>query len=378
MHVVVFFTFGVSLKLWKDTGLIERELLLYKKFIEDGHQITLLTYGDKEDYECYPKIGTIKLLPVYSFFKRPENRILRLLQSLLIPFHFRKLFLSADVFKTNQMKGAWVPALAKLLYRKKLMVRCGYELFRNLVREKFHSIMDVFTVVFVYLLEFVVYRYADKIIISSLSNRDFVCRIFRIKADKVTLLRNFVDVDLFRPKETVKYDNAILYIGRLLKCKNVLALLKALKNTPYRLDIVGEGEQKETMKRYALQNKIDIRFLGIIQNDELPVLINRYHLYILPSFYENNPKTLLEVMSCSGAVIGTDVEGTRELIVDGHTGLLCQTDPVSIRKAINKLLDNKKLRIDLGKNAREFILKNCSLDQMYQKELSLYNHLLFV
>jgi len=375
MHIVVFFTFGVSLKLWKETGLIGRELLSYKKYIDEGHKVTLLTYGDKDDLECCSETGTINVVPVYSFSRRPGNRVTRLLQSFFIPFYFRKLFISADICKTNQMMGAWVPLLVKLLYRKKMVVRCGYEFFRNLVRDRSDSIKSIFAIVFAFLMEIIIYRFADKIIISSLTDRDFICRVFHISPDKITLLRNFIDVDLFCPQETGKSENAILYIGRLNKRKNILSLIKALEGTSIRLDIIGDGDQKDVLEDYALKKGVDVHFLGTFQNNELPKYINRYNAYILPSLYENNPKTLLEAMSCGIAVIGTNVEGIRELIKNKDNGLLCEIDSISIKNAISTLMDNKDLKEKLGENARRFVVNNCSLEVIYNKEVSIYKRL---
>ena len=376
MHIVVFLTFGASLKLWRDTGLIGRELLVYKKFLEDGHRITLLTYGGESDRECCPSTWGIRIAPVYSYLRRPNSRIVRLIQSFLIPFYFRKVFISADILKTNQMMGSWVPALCKLFFRKKLVIRCGYEAIRNLIRERISSVEDVFRVMFVFLLELVVYWCADRILISSLTDRKFICRTFHIRQDKISLLRNFIDVDLFCPPNAEKKEDALLYIGRLQKRKNVSALIRALEGTTYRLDVIGEGEEKEDLEACALRNKVDVRFLGTFQNDDLPYLINRYPVFVLPSFYENSPKTLLEAMACGSAVIGTDVDGIREVVISGHNGMLCGTDPVSIRNAIRLLMEDKDLRIKLGENARMFIIRNCGLDLVFKKELQLYIEML--
>ena len=67
-HLIVFFTFNVSLKKWVETGLIGRELILYKKMFRQGSRVTLLTYGNKDDYQYSDMLGGI----FYGIFKNKD------------------------------------------------------------------------------------------------------------------------------------------------------------------------------------------------------------------------------------------------------------------------------------------------------------------
>ena len=49
MHIVVFFTFDISLKNWQELGILNREVLLYKKLREKEHKVTFITFGNNED-----------------------------------------------------------------------------------------------------------------------------------------------------------------------------------------------------------------------------------------------------------------------------------------------------------------------------------------
>ena len=55
MHVVLFFTFDYSLKLWNETKILQREEIYYKKLLENFEDlhITFVTYGDEEDYNFF-------------------------------------------------------------------------------------------------------------------------------------------------------------------------------------------------------------------------------------------------------------------------------------------------------------------------------------
>jgi glycosyltransferase involved in cell wall biosynthesis len=88
------------------------------------------------------------------------------------------------------------------------------------------------------------------------------------------------------------------------------------------------------------------------------------------------PKTLLEAMACGLAVIGTNIDGTREVIKHGENGILCETDPKSIREAIVRVIEDEGLKQTLGINARKTIEQRFSLEKLTDKELGLYVKLL--
>jgi len=119
MRLALFFTLGVSLELWNKMGYLGRETRIYKRMASHLGEVYFLTYGE-EDKNIEDRIAPIKVLP------KPPG-IPPKLYSLLMPFLHWKTLRNVDIFKTNQMNGAWAVGLAKLLFRKKIVVRCGYE-----------------------------------------------------------------------------------------------------------------------------------------------------------------------------------------------------------------------------------------------------------
>jgi glycosyltransferase involved in cell wall biosynthesis len=119
-----------------------------------------------------------------------------------------------------------------------------------------------------------------------------------------------------------------------------------------------------------------VSFTGSIPNTALPEKLHQATIFILPSLYEGHPKALIEAMACGLAVIGTDVEGIRDVIQHGETGWLCQPDAESIRGAIHHLLNHPELCRQLGKRAREYILANYSLTQIADQEFALFQRIL--
>ncbi len=132
MHLVLFFTYGVSLKTWAETGILQREIRVYQELMREHKvQISFLTYGDSTDRQFEGELKGIQILPVYERLNRPRSKVRRFLQTFFIPWKFRRELRQSDILKTNQMYGAWVPIIAKFLYKKKVILRCGYEWYRN-------------------------------------------------------------------------------------------------------------------------------------------------------------------------------------------------------------------------------------------------------
>jgi glycosyltransferase involved in cell wall biosynthesis len=75
-------------------------------------------------------------------------------------------------------------------------------------------------------------------------------------------------------------------------------------------------------------------------------------------------------MACGLPVIGTRVSGIKELIRDGETGLLCETDPDSMRASIQRALGDPDLCKKLGINARKYIEDHFSLQRILDLELA--------
>lgn len=377
-HLIVFFTFGVSLKKWADLGLLDREVQIYKKMISQGNRVTFFTYGDEGDFKFREELGGIDVIPAYAFVKYHGNWWMRFLRTLLFPLTFRALYKTSDIFKTNQMNGSWVPAMAAVLFQKPLVVRCGFEMLHNLVREEKLSLQLAMKTFLGYLVEFFAYGVAKKIVVSNSGSRRFISKFFPFKK-KIVLIGNYIDTDLFskkEPKSKIK-ENIVLFIGRLNRIKNLENLIKSLAGTGLALDIIGKGEEKEKLVRVAGEFNVNVNFRGVIKNCFLAEEINRYQVVVLPSIFENNPKVLLEAMSCERAVIGSDVDGINEIITTDVNGMLCWLDADSIQKAIKDVFAlplEEKNRI--GENARDYIVKNHSFDTIFKKEIRIYNQLI--
>lgn len=363
--LALFFACGVSLEMWENTGNLSREIRPYIELAKCLDEIYFFTYGDTKDFQYYDLFP-----PNIRVFPR-KSHLPSKIYSWLLPFLYRKELKSVDILKTNQMSGAWAAVLAKVLYKKKLVIRCGYEwlLFSESGRRAFWKR------VIVYFVEKIAYRAADKIILTSEGDKEFVEDKFKIPSSSIEVIRNYVDTELFRPLNVRKVQNRVFFVGRLAEQKNLFNLIEAISGTALELVIIGSGPLKKKVENFARQKEVKLRLKENIPNRKLPEELNRSRIFILPSLYEGCPKTLLEAMSCSLPCIGTDVEGIKEIIKHKENGYLCETDASSIRKAILEILNNKILQQKLSQAARKTILENFSLEKIIENEMKTYQSL---
>jgi len=199
-----------------------------------------------------------------------------------------------------------------------------------------------------------------------------------------------VDTNMFRPincaeeiksrYDLSKDDNLILYAGRLVARKGLGDLLVALsrvvkkkKNT--KIILVGRGGLKNHLQKIALRLGIsnNIIFTGQIPIDELIRHYAGADVFVLPSYYEGQGLVLLESMACGTPVIATRVGGIPEVVTDGENGLLVEPrKPEHLADAILKMIDDKELRIKLGKKGRETAVKKYDWKIIAEKMEKIY------
>lgn len=371
--VTLFFSYGVSLKTWDESGFLSREYSYYKDLQEGGVDVQFITYGDKSDFEFSAALGGIKIIPIYDTMRKSKYKLFNLLNSLTIPFVFKRHLESSDILKTNQIWGSWVGVVAKLWYGKPLFIRAGYDLYMNaLVGEK-----NRLKIWFIYAISKLAYKNADFIWLPTSEISEFVVSTHKIQHSRIVVFPNWIDTDLFYLGSFENtYSNKILYIGRLSPEKNISLLINALSETDIKIDIVGDGELRSELNSEAQRLGVEAQFLGRIPNYDLPELINKYPIVVLCSNFEGSPKTLLESMACGRAVVGTNKPGISNVITNNFDGVLCESEPEELKSALIDLMGNVVKRKRLGREARNKIVNKNSKSQAIKTELSVYRLIL--
>lgn len=189
---------------------------------------------------------------------------------------------------------------------------------------------------------------------------------------KLNVVCNFIDpvkLDRFKNiQEVDKRDNYYVYVGRLSTEKGVATLLKAAKQLPYTLKIVGGGPLKdELMIQYA--DCKNIEFLGHQDAETVAQLFSKAKFSIAPSeCYENNPLSVIESLCAGTPVIGANIGGIPELIKDNN-GLTYNSGDAD---SLNQAIDSAWSKVWDYNSIKQESLSAFSPDEHYAKIMSIY------
>jgi glycosyltransferase involved in cell wall biosynthesis len=212
--------------------------------------------------------------------------------------------------------------------------------------------------------------------VTTLAMRAYVVEKYGLPLSTIDVIPNYVLTDIFSPGRSESTPNRICFVGRLDDEKNPLALVEACAGLDVEIVMVGEGRLHHALEKRAEELDVRLKLVGSVSHHELPEILRSAALFVLTSPREGHPKALLEAMSCGLPVIGVDSPGIRELIDHRKTGVLCGASPDEIRFAIQDLLADKELQERIGRNARQYICDNFSLDEIVDMELALLREIL--
>ena len=363
MHIGILFSYGISLKDWKKTGLIDRELDIYKK-LSKYHKITLITFGDKDDLRLKAKFKNFNIIPIYKFIKK-RSKYANFFISFFIPIILRKKFKDIDILKCNQMWGSWIAVLNKFFNKKEYIQRCGYEMYQNELQSDNFLKKKIY-----FFISYFGYLFSKKIIVTTKEIKYFIIKYFRINSVKISIIPNYVNTKKFRYLKNKKYNN-YLFVGRLSEEKNLFKIFHFMSGSKKKLLIIGNGKLKTKLVVLKKKLNIDVSFLKNVQNDKLSKIYNKFKFFILMSKYEGNPKVLLEAMACGCICLVSRSRGISNIVRNNYNGFYVK-DKSHFDSLTNRIINNKKLFLRISKNSQNFIKKNNSLETIIKKELKVF------
>ena len=178
-------------------------------------------------------------------------------------------------------------------------------------------------------------------------------------------------------------DFVIGNVGRLVESKGHYFLFQAIKkileirnSRPVKLLLIGEGEDKEKLIKYAKELNLEknVIFTGYRENvEELMVLMD---IFVLTSLREGLSRVLVEAAAAGLPSIAFNIDGIPEIIKDNHNGFLVEPrNVIQLAEKISKYLDNKPLVLMHGRNGREFVKGKWSIEGMVKETEQIYNDL---
>jgi glycosyltransferase involved in cell wall biosynthesis len=223
-----------------------------------------------------------------------------------------------------------------------------------------------------------IFRRCNAFIVLSKTQEKFYIKHLRLDENRVFVLPNAVSI----PKETptrVVQDKGLLtliFIGRVGHRKGTFELIKSFAQLPddlrnkAQLFIAGDGEIEAGERLTAnLGLTHQVKFLGWISSEQRNEILAAADIFILPSYHEAFPMSILEAMAWGLAIITTPVGGIPDLITSHENGVLVNPGNIEeLTAAIGALIQEDALRLNLGKSAKH-VAKSFDIN-LYSKHLT--------
>jgi glycosyltransferase involved in cell wall biosynthesis len=193
-----------------------------------------------------------------------------------------------------------------------------------------------------------------------------------------------VDLQQFAFSAIPKGKIKIILVARMLWDKGVGEFVKAatvLKQQGVDADFLLVGPvDAGNPKSISIDQLEEWRKSGVVkwlgERTDIPQLVTKSHIAVLPSYREGLPKSLIESAAIGRPIITTDVPGCREVVKDGENGFLVPAkDAKKLAVAIQKLINNPKLLTSMGKKSRLMAEQEFSIQQIVEQTLKLYRDL---
>ena len=370
--IAVFLTNDVSFSSWERSGILHREIAPYLA-MEKEYQYVFFSYGS--DCKSYQYLfAHSKIVSVYANRYRPKVKILRNLLVILYILHDMYTINRPLLVKSNQMRGAWVPAIMSIFFRLPFYFRCGYEWHRF---EKFGGSSKIRMWVVSALSRFV-YKRADKIQVASKSDKNYLKSFFSVPSHKITVQHNWVmnnSLSRSRAKPAGETPVRICAIGRIVPQKDYIFMSKVGSLLSEKIDVYGSGCLNNLEELTSIGESGSLNFLGSVVHDKLQKKITTYKYFFMTSLYEGNPKALLEAMSLGVVPIVRNAPGVTEIVSEISSLLLCDT-PSDFQCAMRALDNDDKLYDNLRDRCGHYILEKCSFNQFCNTEREIIEGLL--
>jgi glycosyltransferase involved in cell wall biosynthesis len=280
--------------------------------------------------------------------------------------HFRQR--RYDIVHTHTVKAGLLGRIAARLAGTPIVIHTihGFHYWDDMSNVENH--------LFVWL-EWFAARFCDLLLSQNREDIEFAVRERICSPEKIRFLGNGIDITRFRPDAVspdvvaatrrelgVSPDETLVgMIGRLVRLKGYFEYMEAAKLLHDRGErikflAIGAAQDKASMvsppemiAQYGLQDSM--QFLGT--RDDIPELMAAMDVVVLASYAEGIPRVLLEAAAMGKPAVGTDVRGTREVIVDGETGYLVSSrDVPALANAISRLAADPARRREMGETAR--------------------------
>jgi len=251
---------------------------------------------------------------------------------------------------------------------------------------------NIFLKYFYVLLERMFSRFTQALIFVSDADRDRGRKLRLASEEKLTVIKNGIDFSLFEPKakkiDRQNYTKSEFGLDFSQPCVGTVARLHRQKGIPFllraarrikkafpksRILIVGGGPLQKKLERMNRSLGLEDFVLFLGERKDTAQLFSLFDVFVLPSLWEGLPYVLMESAAWGKAVVATDIDGVRELIKDGETGVLVPPkNSMKLAEAVIGLIQDENYASKLGENLKREIYQRYTLSQMVDQIQDLY------
>lgn len=179
-----------------------------------------------------------------------------------------------------------------------------------------------------------------------------------------------VDIEFYNQRP-LPSEPIFLLIARMIVNKGIYEYVEAIRQVKKKFPLVkfsivgGLEENIDGIDEVVIQSWVSeglFEYRGVVSDVRLE--IEKCSIYVLPSYREGTPRSVLEAMSMARPIITSDVPGCRETVLNGITGILVKPRNSSdLANAMQVLIQDQNLRESMGQKSREYAVKKYS-DEM--------------
>lgn len=353
-----------------------------RQFAQLGHEVVLYV----PDLGGRRELTGVRFVHVPVVCKNPGFTFFSFYISLFFILSWHCLKSRPDVLYTRLQTMEWIAALLKIVFRFKYVVEV------NGLAPVEMKINDVSKgwIAFVTLMERIIYKLSDQVVVPSALIRDYLCRKYGVKEKSVLVVSNGANPEFSRPMDKAECRNQLglppdgnylVFVGSLKKWHGIdqlAPLMPALvkDNPKLHLLIVGDGEKRNDLKQWIEENRMggNIILAGRVPFEKVSVYINAGDICLAPYFEEGlnetgiSPLKIFEYMACGRPIITNPVGGLDALFREHEMGVMIHSmNPLDWEKPIRDLLaDPEKMKL-LGDNGFRAVQTHFSWEAICKK-----------
>lgn len=278
-----------------------------------------------------------------------------------------------DIVNTHSSSDSWMTALGmRLAFKIKPMVR---------TRHVSAPISNNWATRWLY------HKASDHIVTTGEKLRSTLIKDNKIIPQKVTSVPTGIDCSLFKPAEDkqaireslgLPTDKTIIGIAATLRSwkghKYLIEAFTMLNNPNTHLLIVGDGPQWNSITQQIKEAGIENQVTMCGNQKNVVPWLQAMDIFTLPSYAnEGVPQGIMQAMACGLAVISTDVGSIAEIVHDNYTGVMVEPrDSKSLLKAIEELIENKTIKVELSLQGTSLAHQIFGLNIMSEKMSAIF------